>query len=129
MIFEKTITVSPSDIDQLGHVNNVTYVSWIQDIAVAHWQSEAPEAAQQALLWVVLRHEIDYLGPAFAGDELRVRTWVGSAKGLRFDRRTEFVRASTDAVIVKASTVWCPIDAQTKRPVQVSPEVRALFSA
>ena len=129
MIFRQTLRVLPADIDQLGHVNNIRYLTWVQEIAVAHWQAEAPESDQQSLLWVVLRHEIDYLRPAFLDDELEVSTWVGSAKRLRFERNTEILRLSDGALISKASTVWCPIDATTKRPVQVSAEVRALFSA
>lgn len=77
--FELRITVGESDIDQLGHVNNVRYVQWVQDIAVAHWQATASEADQKGLLWVVLRHEIDYKQPCFLRDELIARTWVGSA--------------------------------------------------
>lgn len=49
--FELAISVSPSDIDQLGHVNNVRYVQWVQDAAVAHWKTVAPPDTQQKLLW------------------------------------------------------------------------------
>lgn len=124
--FEQVITVQPADIDQLGHVNNVTYVRWVQDIAVAHWNASAPEADKARLWWVVLRHEIDYKAPAFAGDVLVVRTWVGQAAGLRFERHTEF--ECEGRIIVKARTLWCPIDAVSGRPAQVSAEVRARFS-
>ena len=57
---ELAIRIEPSDIDELGHVNNVTYVRWVQDAAVAHWTAAAGAADQAALRWVVLRHEIDY---------------------------------------------------------------------
>jgi len=127
-IFELQIRVQPSDIDQLGHVNNVTYVRWVQEIAIAHWNAVAPEADKQKLLWVVLRHEIDYKRPAFSGDVIVGRTWVGSTTRLKFDRHTEFVRESDGKTLVKALTVWCPVDALTRRPVEPSEEVRASFS-
>jgi acyl-CoA thioester hydrolase len=126
--FELTIQVKPDDIDQLGHVNNVTYLRWVQDIAVAHWKATAPEEDQKKLFWVVIRHEIDYKQPAFLGEALLGRTWVGQAAGLKFERHTEFVRANDGKLVAKARTIWCPINALTGRPVEVSPEVRASFS-
>ena len=127
-MYELSIQVQANDIDQLGHVNNVTYVRWIQDVAVAHWKATAPEADQQKLLWIVLRHEIDYKQPAFLGQELIARTWVGNASRLKFERHTEVVRRSDGKLLVKALTLWCPIDAVTGRPVEVSGEVRRIFA-
>jgi len=126
--FELTITVEPDDIDQLGHVNNVVYLRWVQELAVAHWQEAAPAVDQARLVWVVLRHEIDYKRPAFVGEEISGRTWVGTASRLAFERHTEFMRVSDGVVLARARTVWCPLDVQTGRPTQVSSEVRARFS-
>ena len=126
--FELAIAVEPSDIDQLGHVNNVIYLRWVQDVAVAHWQSVAPAADQAKLLWVVVRHEIDYKQPAYLSDAIIARTWVGTASRLRFERHTELLRASDRSVLARARTVWCPLDAQTGKPVSVSDQVRAAFS-
>ena len=38
MPYTTQITATPDDIDELGHVNNAVWVSWIQDVAVAHWR-------------------------------------------------------------------------------------------
>jgi len=127
-IFELPIAIEREDIDQLGHVNNVTYLRWVQDAAVAHWKASAPADDQAKLLWIVLRHEIDYLDAAHLGDSLVARTWVGAARGLRFERFTELHRVSDGKVLAKARTVWCPIDAQRRRPVPVSDTVRNSFS-
>ena len=127
--FEMTVRVQPSDIDELGHVNNVRYLQWVQDVAVAHWNAAAPEADRAHLLWVVLRHEIDYRAPAFAGDELVLRTLVGNASRVRFERFTEITRASDGAVLAQAKTMWCALDSVSRKPTSVSAEVRAVFSA
>jgi acyl-CoA thioester hydrolase len=126
--YELSIEILDSDIDQLGHVNNVTYVRWVQDAAVAHWSSAAPAEVQATLLWVVMRHEIDYKRPALRGDQIIARTWVGAASRLAFDRHTEILRASDRKLLAQARTVWCPIDAHTRRPTEVSAEVRERFS-
>lgn len=126
--FEMNITIEPSDIDRMEHVNNVVYLRWVQDLAVAHWRAAASLADQANLLWVVVRHEIDYKRPAFLGDEIIGRTWVGTASRLTFERHTELLRASDRKVLAQARTVWCPVDAQTRRPTDVSPKIRAMFS-
>jgi len=120
--------VEETDIDELGHVNNVTYVRWVQDAAVAHWTAAAPPAEQARLFWIVLRHEIDYRHAAHLGDEIVARTWVGTATRLRFERHTEIVRAPDGCVLARARTLWCPIDAETRRPTPVAAEVRSRFS-
>jgi acyl-CoA thioester hydrolase len=126
--FELALAVEPADIDQLGHVNNVVYLRWVQEAAVAHWTAAAPRADQARLAWVVVRHEIDYKQAAFLGDRIIARTWVGSASRIRFERFTELLRATDRSLLAKARTLWCPIDTRTGRPASVSPEVRAGFS-
>ena len=126
--FELPMSVEPADIDALGHVNNVVYLRWVQEAAVAHWFSLAPAADRDQVRWLVLRHEIDYKHPARPGEAIVARTWVGQASRVRFERHTEILRAADRALRAKALTVWCPIDPRTGRPVAVSAEVRALFS-
>ena len=126
--FELPIAVLPEDIDRLGHVNNVVYLKWVQEVAIAHWTAAADPEDQAALAWVVTRHEIDYRRPALEGDAIIARTWIGSARRLAFDRHTEIVRARDGKVLATARTVWCPIDRRSGRPTEVSDRVRSRFS-
>jgi acyl-CoA thioester hydrolase len=126
--FEMTIPVLPGDIDEQNHVNNTVYLRWVQDVATAHWRAVASPKAQEIIGWVVLRHEIDYKGPATLGDEVVLRTWVGKATRLTFERFTEVRRNRDGRLLSEARTLWCPIDVQTGRPVRVSAEVRSQFS-
>jgi len=88
----------------------------------------ASSAAQGAISWVVLRHEIDYKTPAVSGDEVELLTWVGKATRLTFERFTEIKRKTDGQVLAKARTLWCPVDRQTGRPTRVPADVRAKFS-
>jgi len=126
--FEMTVPVLPGDIDEQNHVNNTVYLRWVQDVATAHWRAIANPEAQRTTGWVVLRHEIDYKTPATLGDEIVLRTWVGKATRLTFERFTEIRRKSDRQVLSTARTLWCPINTQTGRPVRVSADVRAQFS-
>jgi len=121
------VSVQSGDIDGQKHVNNTVYLRWVQDVATAHWKSLASVDAQEAIGWVVLRHEIDYRIPANFGDEIVLRTWVGEASRLKFERFTE-VRRTDNKLLAQARTVWVPIDSQTGKPTRVSAEVRSRFS-
>ena len=127
-VFERQFTAAPEHIDELGHVNNAVWVQWIQEIAVAHWRSVADPKHDGAYFWVVVRHEIDYLRSAVAGDVLLGRTWVGDApQGARFDRFVEFVNADGKPC-VRARTQWAIIDKASGRPIRVPPVVVAPFT-
>ena len=78
-----SIRVDAADINALGHVNNIVYLRWVQDVAKAHWFSAAPKDEQDGLVWMVVRHEIDYSSPAVLNDEIILHTWIGAAAGLR----------------------------------------------
>jgi len=122
------VSVQSADIDEQNHVNNTVYLRWIQDVATAHWRALASADAQSAIGWVVLRHEIDYRMPANLGDEIVLRTWVGEASRLKFERFTEVRRKIDNVLLAQARTLWVPIDVRTGKPTRVSAEVRARFS-
>jgi acyl-CoA thioester hydrolase len=126
--FEMVVPVLPGDIDAQKHVNNTVYLRWVQDVATAHWSAIAAAEAQERIAWVVLRHEIDYKTPATLGDEIALRTWVGKASRLTFERFTEVRRKIDNKLLSEARTLWCPVNAQTGRPMRVSTELRSQFS-
>jgi len=126
-VFERRVTATVADADELGHVNNAVWVRWIQDMAVAHWENVAPAEHRDAYIWVVVRHEIDYLRAVLPGETVTGRTWVGEApKGARFDRHVEFV-GEDGKPRVRARTTWAILDRETGRPLRVPVEVAAPF--
>jgi acyl-CoA thioester hydrolase len=125
--FERSITASEADIDELGHVNNAVWVRWIQDMATSHWRAAAAPEHVDLYVWVVVRHEIDYLRAVLPGETVTGRTWVGEApKGARFDRHVEFT-GQDGKVRVRAKTTWAILDRETGRPLRVPAEVAAPF--
>jgi acyl-CoA thioester hydrolase len=126
--FELNVRVLPQDIDAQDHVNNTVYLRWVQDAAVAHWRAIASPQAQRKIGWVVVRHEIDYKAPGSLGDEVVLRTWVGEATRLRFERLTEILRKSDQRLLATARTLWVPINSATGKPTRVGAEVREQFS-
>ena len=128
-VFEFELTARTEHIDILGHVNNAVWVQWMEQVAVAHWESVADPVHKDAYFWVVVRHEIDYLRAAVEGDRILARTWVGDApQGAKFDRHMEFV-AQDGETCVRARSWWAIIDKAAGRPIRVPPEVVAPFLA
>lgn len=126
--YELKVTAQPTDIDALGHVNNTVYLRWVQEVAIAHWQTIATPEQQTEMVWMVVRHEIDYKSAARLNDDIILKTWIGTAEGLRFDRHTEILSVERKPLAI-AKTIWCPVDPVTQRPKKVSAEVRRMFSA
>lgn len=127
--FRLDITPTSGDIDELGHVNNAVWVRWIQDIATAHWDVVARPEDKKAYVWVVIRHEIDYLGNVGPGEPVTARTWISDPpKGARFDRNVEFLNAA-GKVVVRAKTTWAMIDRASGRIARVRDEIAAPFFA
>ncbi|MEG3176663.1 acyl-CoA thioesterase [Sphingomonas sp. RB3P16] len=125
--FSQTITATPADIDELGHVNNAVWVRWIQEIAVAHWVAVAPAEHQAAYVWVVTRHEVDYRGNVGVGETVTGETWIAAPpKGARFDRHVRFV-GSDGKVKVEAVTTWAMLDRATGRLARVRDDIAAPF--
>ncbi len=120
-VFTLKIKVSVDDIDTLDHVNNLVYVKWMDDIATTHWNFLTKENPLPQYVWVVMRHEIDYLKQAGLGDEITVKTWVGETRGITSIRFMEFYKDSI--LLVKAKTTWAMLDAKTFKPSRIRENV------
>lgn len=129
-IFSHTITVAKPHIDANGHVNNVVYVQWMQDVAYAHSEFEGYDGAKLAAMdstWIIRSHSVHYRRPAFLGDTLRVYTWVHSAKRASALRRYKFVRESDGALIANGESDWVYLDRNTGRPRHIEDEIKRVF--
>ena len=128
-IHEHPITVRPTDIDAMKHVNNVVYVQWVQDAASAHWRAYAPKEIVMKYNWVVLRHEIDYRSAAVLHDKLSARTWVQRYEGAKSTRIVQIFRIEDNKLLAEATSTWCLLASDTNRPVRIADEIRNIFEA
>jgi acyl-CoA thioester hydrolase len=119
--------VTEADIDELNHVNNVVYVQWIQDAAIRHWSSIAPDHIQKSFVWVIVRHEIDYRRSGLLNDVLWIQTRVLTAGGASSVRQVQIFRKHDMQLLVESKTTWCIIDAATHRPARISDEIKIMF--
>ena len=128
-VYTYRFAVPAAAVDRNGHVNNVMYVQWMQDIAVGHYNAMGGTALTQALgaTWVVREHKIVYLRPAFTGEEIEAQTWVVNLRRVCSLRKYRFVRRSDEHVLVRAETDWVFVDAKTGQPRRIPAEIAGLF--
>ena len=128
-IYQHEFIVSDDAMDQNGHVNNVVYVQWMQDVAVLHSDAVGGTLAMHAAgaSWFVRSHRIEYLTPAFAGDLVLAITWVVNFRRIRSLRRYKFVRKSDLKILARGETEWVFVDAGSGRPCTITDEVMNAF--
>jgi acyl-CoA thioester hydrolase len=128
-MYTKSFVIPENTIDENGHVNNVNYVQWMQEIAVEHYKSIGGTDPMQlaGATWVVREHRVEYLLPAFAGQEIEIKTWVENIRRVRSLRKYEFVRKSDGKILVKGETDWVFVDAKSGKPMAIPNAVANVF--
>ena len=128
-IYRYEFNVPESAVDQNGHVNNVVYVQWMQDVAILHSKATGGTRAMHTArgTWVVRSHTIEYLSPAFAGAEVVALTWVVNFRRVRSIRRYKFFRKSDNTLLARGETEWVFVNTESGRPRMIPDEVMQLF--
>jgi acyl-CoA thioester hydrolase len=123
------LVVDESVLDENGHVNNVAYVAWMQEAAIAHAEITGGTAATRAAgcTWVARSHQIEYLRPAYAGERIEVRTWIGDLRRAGSQRRYRFVRLDDGVELARGATDWVFVDAESGRPRRIPDTVTEVF--
>jgi acyl-CoA thioester hydrolase len=130
-IFRRHRLIGDAEIDELGHVNNVVWVQLVTELAGAHSRSVGLDfATYRALggIFVVRRHELDYLQPAFPGDEITEETWIAEMRGARTLRRARFARKSDRSRLLESTSHWAFVDFRTQRPRRLPAEILERFA-
>lgn len=128
-IYRYELIVPKEAEDQNGHVNNVEYLRWMQDAAMKHSEAVGCTRMTNALgaTWVIRTHKIEYLKPAFAGDQVTVITWVSNLRRVQSLRKYKIVRPADKALLAEGETDWVFVDAQKGTLRSIPKEVKAAF--
>ena len=129
-IYARSLTVPQQAIDVLGHVNNLEYVRWMQDVATEHSEAQGwplERYVARGAGWFVRRHAIEYLRPAFAGDTLSLVTWVAGFERTSSPRKYLFFRSTDREIVARAETLWVFVDFGTGAPVRIPADLRSAF--
>lgn len=130
-VHRERIPIGEREIDELGHVNNVVWLKLAMRLCGAHAVALGLSYAELVAgggLFVVVRHEIDYLRAAFPGEEIEGETWVSEMHGARSTRHVRFTRVGDATPLVVLRSEWAYVDAKTQRPKRIPPAVRERFT-
>ena len=125
--FSYTFAIPQDSIDDYGHVNNVVYLQWMQDAAKRHPDAIPGYKQPENTGWFAREHRIEYLTPAYHGDEIEVHTWIAEFRRVRAQRKYEFIRKADGKVLVKGETQWVFVELSTGRPIPIPEDIIALI--
>ncbi|WP_340063377.1 thioesterase family protein [Ascidiimonas aurantiaca] len=128
-VYEKQIMVTEAHLDAMQHVNNVTYLQWVQDVARDHWEHLISEEERTKYAWVVLDHFIEYKQSALLGDTVLVRTYVAGSQGATSVRIVEMYRGDGEILLAKAKTTWCLLNRENLRPARIPEKIMHFFAS
>lgn len=117
-----------ADMDSLGHVNNVTYVDYLQEARVDMLRVHAPESGSEDLAEgvVVVRHDIEFLAPlVFRPEPIRIETWVTWIRAASFELRYEILDLDAEGrrhLYTRAATLLTPYVFDAERPRRIRRE-------
>jgi acyl-CoA thioester hydrolase len=129
-IFSKRFAVPAEAIDVQGHVSNLAYVGWMQDVAIEHSSAVGWPMRRYLELgagWVVRSHFVEYLRPAFADELMSAHTWVPRFDQRSTPRRYLFLRDTDRAVLARAETIWVFVDLSSGRRRPIPTELLDAF--
>ena len=119
-----------ADLDMLGHVNNVTYVDYLQEARVdmlrVHARSRLTDNLAEGV--VVVSHQVHYVAPLlFDFTPVTVEVWATDIRAASFTLAYEVFRESAGerTVYLRATSVLAPYVFATERPRRITPEERA----
>lgn len=124
-IYSTSLIVSKKDIDQLGHVNNLVYLEWVLKISGMHWNLLSTNEINAKYVWVVLRHEIDYLSSVKLNDEILISTWIGDSFGVKSERFVEI--KFNQKIVARAKTTWCLLDRNSMKATRIPSNIIQLL--
>ena len=119
-----------ADLDLLGHVNNVTYVDYLQEARVDMFRTHAPDSRAEDLAEgvVVVRHEVTYVSSlTFGFEPVSIECWVTEIRAASFTMAYEVFEedeAGERTVFLRARTVLTPYVFATERPRRLHAEER-----
>lgn len=130
------IVVRFSDCDPLGHVNNATYSTYLEQARIVLWRKQAGlelrSAAQaggrRGESFILARTEIDFRSQAHDGDELEVRVGLEAFGRTSATYRYEIVMADTGRLVASARTVQVWYDYDAGKPAPLTERTKSLLS-
>jgi acyl-CoA thioester hydrolase len=129
LAFAQKRVATAQEIDRYGHVNNVVYLSWLNDCAWAHAEAlglGVEFALAQGIGMAVRTVDLEYLASVRLGDEVTVRTWITGSDG-RFSGTRHFDILSHASPVLIGTISYIMLNLETLRPTRMTPEYNGVL--
>lgn len=129
--FTIDLVVAADHIDAYGHVNNLAYLKWCEDVAWAHTDAVGLAMADYQRLdraMALRKTFIEYKQPAFAGERIRVANWIVDIGRLTATRRYQICRLDDGATLARARCDFVCIELGSGKPRRLPPEFRERYT-
>lgn len=129
--FTRRFRVRHYECDAYGHLNNVNYVRYMQEVALDAAAAVGWDMAQHARhkrQWIIRETEIEYLTPLQYNQAVDVVTWIQDFRKVRSRRAYEFYRVDDGMLAAKALTDWVYVDTESGKPAPITQEVITAFT-
>lgn len=118
------------ECDAYGHLNNTTYLRYMQEAAFdasAAAGYDMPRYDTLGHYWLIRETDIEYLLPLRYGDSVDVLTWVEDFRRVRSRRVYEFRHTGAEALVARAATDWIYLNWETGKPATIPTELIDAF--
>jgi acyl-CoA thioester hydrolase len=125
------IVVRFSDCDPLGHVNNATYLTYLEQARIELWREQIGSWSQigpdgrRGQGFILARAEVDFRSQARDGDALDVHLSLVGFGTKSATYAYEIVDVPTGRVVVEARTVQVWFDYDANQSLAITDETKA----
>jgi len=126
--FTIPIDIRFADLDAYGHVNNATYLTYLENARVKLFDECYENFLASKLMFLVVRVECDYKKPIEMYDKLYLT--ITTEKLMRSSFIFNYSFHDGDGLVyANARTVMACYDPQLKKPVAIPPAMKDFFAA
>jgi acyl-CoA thioester hydrolase len=117
------------DLDAMRHVNNATFITYLESARLGWWLDVTRRDGLEALDLILARTEIDYRAPAFFGDSVRIGVRCVSMRRSSFALELRVEEKTTGRLLAEARKVCVYYDFAAQRSRPIPAPIRALLEA
>ncbi len=121
------------DIDAFGHVNNASFVTYLEQARVRFLIDVLHVDVVQSLPVILAALQVDFRSPILFGDVVGIGTqvdWIGnSSLSMSHQMTARPEGADAERVVAEAGTVLVAYDYDTERPIRVPDAWRSAFAS
>jgi len=128
-IFESYHKVRTFECDSYGHVNNATYLNYLEYARMEALEKKGITLAllrSSGYMVIIKRVDIEYKYPASMGEILKIKTWLKDYRNTSGTFRQEIIREFDSRQVALADVLWVFTNLEG-RPIPIPQIIQKAF--